>query len=330
MERIWLILTFVAVYASLGFGQTGIVRDSAGSAEQYAESSGIKDSLKAKKPSAAYSPAIALTSSILVPGAGQMYTRHYVKAGLFVLAEAGVGLFGYQQYIWEKGLRHSADSVSDLAARYAGVSVISVIDTAHADTTYPGIAFQLEADRDRFDALETRYMLYQSVSWMAGIYYYNILDALHATGIFKDDSKRDPGLAGWLAAVPALGLGQFYNGEISKAGMIFMTQFNLGLLAYNYHRLMRTCEDHVVAAGRDSLTYATFTSKGFGDDWENRRKNAFRNRNMYLWYSLLFYFYGMLDAVVDAHLHDAGVKMKLEPDLVPQNRQVGLTLTVPF
>jgi hypothetical protein len=51
---------------------------------------------------------------------------------------------------------------------------------------------------------------------------------------------------------------------------------------------------------------------------------------MYLWYSILFYFYGILDAVVDAHLHDAGAKMKLEPDLVPQNKQVGLTLTVPF
>jgi hypothetical protein len=190
--------------------------------------------------------------------------------------------------------------------------------------------FQLEADRDRFDALETRYVIYQSVSWMAGIYYYNILDALHATGVFKDDSKKNPGLAGWLSAVPALGLGQFYNGEVSKAGMIFMTQFNLGYLAYNYHRLMRRCEEYELQALGDSLTYANYTAKGYGNDWESRRKNAFRNRNMYLWYSILFYFYGILDAVVDAHLHDAGAKMKLEPDLVPQNKQVGLTLTVPF
>jgi TM2 domain-containing membrane protein YozV len=322
MERIRLFLTFVAVNASLGFGVSGVVPDS-GTAEH---SPGIQNSLKLSKP--AYNPVIALTSSMLLPGAGQFYTHHYVKAGLFALAEVGVGLFGYQRYIWEKGLQHNADSVSGLAARNAGW-----IDTVNADTTYPGIAFQLEADRDRFDVKDARYAVYQSISWMAGIYYYNILDALHATGIFKNDSKKNPALAGWLSAIPALGLGQFYNGETSKAGMIFMTQFNLGFLAFNSQQLMHQCETYEVAAGKDgphSPLYLTYAAKGLNNDWENRRKTAFRNRNMYLWYSLMFYFYGVLDAVVDAHLHDAGAKMKLEPDLVPQNKQVGMTMTMPF
>jgi hypothetical protein len=112
-----------------------------------------------------------------------------------------------------------------------------------------------------------------------------------------------------------------------------MTQFNLGFLAFNSQQLMHQCEIYEVAAGKDgphSPLYLTYAAKGLNNDWENRRKNAFRNRNMYLWYSLMFYFYGVLDAVVDAHLHDAGAKMKLEPDLVPQNKQVGMTMTMPF
>jgi hypothetical protein len=66
------------------------------------------------------------------------------------------------------------------------------------------------------------------------------------------------------------------------------------------------------------------------DRWEYRRTNAFRNRNMFLWYSLAFYFYGILDAVVDAHLHDAPLKMKLEPDLAPQSKEIGLKATFSF
>jgi len=57
---------------------------------------------------------------------------------------------------------------------------------------------------------------------------------------------------------------------------------------------------------------------------ESRRGEAFRNRNMWMWYSVAFYLYGIFDAWVDANLHDARVKMKLEPDLNPQTKEIGL------
>ncbi len=284
-----------------------------------------KDSLKTRI--LPYSPAIALTSSIVIPGAGQVYTHQYLKAGLFLVAEVGVGLFGYQRYIWEQGLNHEADSFEILASKNNGKMVI---DSVKKDTLFPGISYQLLADKDRYDAKETRFVVNQCISWGLGIYYYNVMDALHATKLFHDDLKRDPAVAGWLSAIPALGLGQLYNGELSKAGMIFMTQFNLGYLAVNYHLLMRDCENYELSMQSDPHTRAAFNANGLNNDWENRRKNAFRNRNMYIWYSILFYIYGVLDAVVDAHLHDAGVKMKLEPDLVPINKQVGMTMTMPF
>jgi TM2 domain-containing membrane protein YozV len=329
MERIRFYLIFVAVWCFVGsgFGQTGVVKDSGNAVDTARSIIVARDSLKPAKLAPAYSPAAALTSSIIIPGAGQIYTRHYLKGGLFLVAETGIGLFAYQRYIWEKTLQQNADSVSALAG---SLGRQPVIDTLRHDTTYPGVAFRLEADRDRFDAQVTRYVIYQSISWMVGAYYYNILDALHATGIFKSDTKKNPAVAGWLSAIPGLGLGQFYNGETSKAGMILMTQFNLGFLAFNYNHLMKECENYEVSFANGTPEYSVFIAGGFQNDWENRRNEAFRNRNMYLWYSLMFYFYAVLDAVVDAHLHDAAAKMRLEPDLVPQSKQVGMTMTVPF
>ena len=48
--------------------------------------------------------------------------------------------------------------------------------------------------------------------------------------------------------------------------------------------------------------------------WTSKYNDAFHNRNTYLWYSLGCWLYGIVDAVVDAHLHDASTKMKLEPE----------------
>jgi len=322
MERFRLAL-FCVIFSTAALCANAAIADSVdnGHVVSFRE----KDSLKIAKP--LYSPVIALTSSIVIPGAGQVYTHQYLWGGLFLVAEVSVGLFGYQRYIWEQGLSHEGDSLANVAAKNKGVRII---DSTKADTLYPGISSQLLADKDRFDAKATRFVVDQCITWGLGIYYYNVMDALHATKLFHDDLKRDPGVAGWLSAIPALGLGQLYNGELSKAGMIFMTQFNLGYLAINYHLLMKDCEKYELSMQADPHTLAAYTANGLNNDWESRRTSAFRNRNMYIWYSIIFYIYGILDAVVDANLHDAGVKMKLEPDLVPINKQVGMSMTMPF
>jgi len=278
-----------------------------------------------------FDPKVAAISS-LIPGGGQVYTKHYIKAGIFVAAEIGVGLLGYQRYIWQKDLRHAADSVSGLAKQYADSVQHDSAQGKAIDTLYrnQGIDYQLEADRDRYDEKAAFNVVEQCVAWAIGIYYYNIMDAIHATEFFKDDNKRNPMRAGLLSAIPGLGLGQIYNGELSKAGMILMTQLNMGLIAFNYQRIMTDCENYEAAIYVNTPKGNEFTAKGYSDDWESRRQDAFKNRNMWIWYSLGFYFYSIFDAIVDAHLHDANVKMKLEPDLVPQSKLIGLSLTMPF
>jgi len=110
-----------------------------------------------------------------------------------------------------------------------------------------------------------------------------------------------------------------------------MTQMSLGIIAINQSRLMNRAQDHYsrVFLYKDS-TGATPIADKYSDDWDSKQKNAFRNRNSYLWYSLFFYLYGILDAVVDAHLHDYERKMEVYPDLVPGNGTVGLNIDYHF
>jgi TM2 domain-containing membrane protein YozV len=321
----FLLIFFVFAGLALGQGQKDPGRI------QKSDSTAVvkKDSIKTAK---AFNPGIALAASLAVPGAGQAYTGHYIKAGLFFVSEIGVGLFGYQRYLYTKALKKDADSISVIWNSFKDLILIqkSPLDTTKYDTIDVGFFYKLKADSARYEEKETRDVLNQSFGWMLGIYYFNIMDALQSAGVLRDNSKKNPAVAGWLSAIPGLGLGQIYNGELSKAGMILMVQLNLAYTVLNYHLRMVDCEKAEAAVDpNDRLRYNLFAGPQ-RDRWEYRRNNAFRNRNMFLWYSLAFYFYGILDAVVDAHLHDAPLRMKLEPDLVPQSKEIGLRATFSF
>jgi|GEM_PF-639625 hypothetical protein len=283
------------------------------------------------------SPVIAASLSFVVPGAGQAYTGNYVKSGLILASEVALGLFAYNRNIYEKDLNRIANIARD-SFMLCKDSVIIKRDSVRTatgdtifDTTFVGVGKRIQYDFARFNEQEARYLVYQCITWAAGVYYFNILDAIRNTGYFNDDKPRSPSTAGWLSAVPGLALGQIYNGSLDKAGLIFMTQCNLAYMVYNYNTLMRTCENNLIQLNDP----ASRESKAPGADqlkssWDAKHNDAFRNRNMYLWYSLGLYFYGIFDAVVDAHLHDSGTKMKLEPDLMPNQKQVGLNLKGEF
>lgn len=266
-----------------------------------------------------YKPALAGVMSLLVPGGGQVYTGHYLKAGTFLALEA---ITGSVSYFWHKTSKVRSQEAYDLlreARTGAG------IDSARVFEKY----LQME-----HSVLEARYKSYNMASWMIGGYLFNILDALDASGVLKDGGYRDPSVAAWLAAIPGLGLGQIYNGSLSKAGLVAMVQVSLGFVAYNYHRLMREAEKAMVfdksKYSDNELEIKSVINDEFNRSWESKRSSAFRNRNTYLWYSIFFYFYGIFDAVVDAHLHDYDEKMKIWPDLVPQGDGAQLLLNMKF
>jgi len=290
------------------------------------------------------SPLLAGSASALVPGLGQIYARRYVKGGLFLATEAIMGLVAYNRYVEVVNSRRDESdaasamvpfrSIRDSLAQFLPINTNRVVwnqqhsgwsDSLFLDdsTRFMGsfvladsvlLFARLDHDRALFERHYSEKLFYHSVGWMGGCYVFNILDALQSTGRFRDERPRKPAVAGWLSAIPGLGLGQWYNGSLSKAGMILMTQGSMALMAYNYNSLMHECSNKLLEL-RDPASPAHQFEGSFAGTWTSRQKSAERMRNTYLWYSLLFYFYGVFDAVVDAHLHDAPSKMRLEPDL---------------
>ncbi len=254
-----------------------------------------------------------VTLSALLPGAGQFYTGHFVKGGTFLALEGiagGTALYWHSEASRREGLiSHYSDSSRAylrLADGLEGEALDSMLYTAGR--------FSVLGERARFETDMARFTSYNALAWMIGGYVYNVMDALGESGALSHPGERDPGRAGWLAAVPGLGLGQLYNGYPGKAGMVIMTQFSLGVMAYNHHRLMgRASEQYNLMRDSTSAVYA-YRSEHLSY-WKSRYDEAFSKRNTYLWYSLAFYLYSIFDSVVDAHLSDYMEKMGLQPDL---------------
>ena len=266
-------------------------------------------------------PLLVGGASLLLPGAGQFYTKHYVKAGTFLALEAITASVSYYWYQTASSREEEAELFFQTALKDTGIGKVKSLEQARLM---------------KGSVLDARFKSYNALSWCIGGYVFNVLDALAGTKIFHDDAQKDPLVAAWLSAVPGLGLGQFYNGSVSKAGLVLMTQTSLGIVAYNHHRLMRKAETQYGRLSKEirkidnirdpeSVAYSDYRA-----DWDSKRRNALRNRNTYLWYSLFFYLYGIFDAVVDAHLHDYNDKMRIYPDLVPQNGGAQLNMNISF
>lgn len=276
-----------------------------------------------------FNPFLVVGASLVVPGAGQMYTKHFIKGGIFLASEAIAASVASYRFNDSKRIK---DSTKVLRLR------------AGLDTGIFRIRGFNDAELSKFDERVARYGAYNSLAWASGLYVYNLLDAFECTNIIDKSGPRSPLKAGLLSAIPGLGLGQWYNGSISKAGMIFMGQMSMGVMALNYHRLMTNAADqylnvdaeynqHMKNAFTQGLVDTSALSnsrKSYMATWESERSGAFRSRNTWLWYSIFFYAYGIFDAVVDAHLHDYPEKMRMYPDLVPQGDGALLRLNVKF
>lgn len=255
-------------------------------------------------------------SSGILPGTGQFLQRRYFKAGTFLAFEAVSGSVAYHYYDRNKYWLNMVDQHKALARASSGFDSVSYLE---------------EAFIAKHSAKIADYRMYNALSWVIGGYIYNVLDAIG--GVYLESSKeKDPVVAGWLAAIPVLGLGQLYNGKLSKAGMVFMGQLSLGVMAFNNHRLMLNAEKQNarMLRLRDQSDIGLKIYDSYKGDWDFERNSAFRKRNTYLWYSLIFYLVNIFDAVVDAHLSDYSQKMRVYPDIAPKSGGALLNLNVNF
>jgi len=284
-----------------------------------ADSDTLADSTDGDSKSAVVSGALAL-----VPTAGQWYTGAYVRGSLLAAGGLVGGLytaFWHSEYM---NLKPAVEALVDSAATL-GDSVwydtsynqqTGTIDT----TAWIAIGQQLDlaADSANIKLQQALVRRNNAAAWLAGTYVYSILQAMEHTGAFYSESPRSPSKAAMLSAVPGLGLGQMYNGELAKAGVIWTVQSSLAVMAYQYHKLMTLTEESIeklenMATQQPNTTIDSQRRRELLARFSSQRSNFFRTRNTYLWYGILFYFYGIFDALVDAHLHDYPAQIALVP-----------------
>jgi hypothetical protein len=272
-------------------------------------------------------PVIAGGASALLPGAGQIYTGHYIKACFFIALEA---LLTGQIIYWRSNSEIQEENANNALKTYM-IPWMALDSTARYQSRLDSASYRENYFLGRHDAMDMRFSSYNFTVWAVGTYLYNVLDAVNSSNYFKTSETKKPGTAALLAAVPGLGLGQLYNGAVSKAGMVTMGQFSLAAMAWNSHRLMKDAENHygrLSIATADSLTKAV--GAAYTGKWASLRYRAFTNRNMYLWYGIFFYFFSIGDATVDAYLHDYPEKMRIEPDLGISGKEIRFSLSTTF
>ncbi len=270
-----------------------------------------------------YDPLKAVGLSALLPGAGQAYTSAWIRGGSFFTAELITSLVMIDRLgNWDEQKQNTEELnalVQQLQQRVDSASG-SVSDSLALEQRLQENRISLKLSR--YERKQAKYAAYHAIGWTAGIYVWNLMDALGASNYFKTTEPKKPVLAGWLSAIPGLGLGQIYNQAYSKAAMIWTIQTMLGLMAYDYNRLMESAAEYRSEYVPDNPEVAQV--------WQGRYNDAFTRRNMYLWYSVFFYFYGVFDAVVDAHLHDYPRQIRFEPVVESTREKVGLTAVVCF
>lgn len=259
----------------------------------------------------------AAVVSGIVPGGAQLLQKRYFMAGTFLAFEAVSGSVAFHYYRKNHEWLDLANS-----HRANAFAANTGIDSARS--------FE-ESFLARQSARLSRYRMQNAIVLTLGGYLFNVLDAIDGS-IVDEPKSRNPAVAGWLAAIPGMGLGQIYNGKLSKAGLFMTGQFTLGVMAYNNHRLMSRAENENerLLELRERSDIGLNAYNEYNNEWDFQRNSAFRKRNTYLWYSLILYFVTIFDAVVDAHLSDYGQKMRVYPDLSLQGKGAQLNLNVNF
>ncbi len=275
-------------------------------------------------------PIMSMGLSALLPGAGQFYCKKGFRGLLYTTSEVVWGLvIANRVYNYNNFSKVNVSRFSDTMNLYR-----DSLQTYLSPETFERHFTKLVSAKMDLDLAEYRkqrdlYIIHHCIGWSAGVYLWNIADALSSSNHFHDDEPRDPKLALSLSAIPFLGLGQIYNGSFSKAGLVFTFQSMLGYMAFNNHRLMNECIKKRNQV-KNTLSIPKATRESYESFWSSEYDNAFSKRNSYLWYMIIFWFYGMFDATVDAHLHDYREKIRLKPGVDVSDKSLGVSLNISF
>lgn len=258
----------------------------------------------------------------IFPGGGQYYTGHYVRGGFITGIE---GLLAYEvlgNKKWQRErIYEQVRPFQDSVAYFTKL----VVDAEKPDS----IRYYQEQRMDyvnRVRALSDKKMEQEDLrkaetAWLYGLHLYGMMDAF---GIWFNNNhrsveQRSMKKALLLAIVP--GLGQMYNGEFGKAGLLYMSIIGASTSIWTSQNMVEYYLDR-----KHLMEHEDYES----EDYERitERVTYYRkNRNQYIWALALIYLYSMGDAAVDALLSDFDnpVHLALLPNLTSGGAQAFFT-----
>jgi len=254
----------------------------------------------------------------LLPGGAQFYTGHNVRGGFLLGLELGLAYeVFYNKPLQQRKRMEDAQPYRDSAADYTRRMLESFSPDSIAGWQKKR---DYHAGRVRFfndKKLAEEDLRRSELAWLVGLHVYGLFDAY---GIWKNNQghnteKRDIRSAVWRAALVP-GLGQIYNEEYGKAGLLYMAI--IGCVASLDSRQQMV--DYYVKRHRAAVAEGNTTEKTTAaEDLVFFRKK----RNQYIWGLALFYIYSIADAAVDATLSDfdSPIYWTLAPDLQSQGIQ---------
>ena len=241
---------------------------------------------------------ITMLLSIL-PGGGQYYTGHYVRGGFITGIEA---LLFYEVYInksWQK------DRIYEQAKPYqdsVAMMTREIMRGADRDSL-PSLLEKRHEYATRVRELSDKKMEQEDLrtaenAWLFGLHLYGMFDAF---GIWYHNNHRSVELRSMTKAI-LLGLipgvGQMYNGEFGKAGLLYMSFIGASTSIMTSQHMVNYYLKRKHVLGAEDM---------YSDEYEKivERVTYYRkNRNQYIWGIALIYLYSIADAAVDALLSD--------------------------
>jgi hypothetical protein len=235
----------------------------------------------------------------ILPGGGHYYTEHYVRGGFITGIEA---LLIYEVYInksWQK------DRVYEQAKPFQdSVAMMTEAIMRNPDRdSLPSLYEKRNEYATRVRELSDKKMEQEDLrtaenAWLFGLHLYSMFDAF---GIWYNNHYRSVELRSMkkallLGIVP--GLGQMYNGEFGKAGLLYMSIIGATTSIMTSQHMVNYYLKRKHVLGDEAPN---------SDEYEKitERVTYYRkNRNQYIWGMALIYIYSLADAAVDALLSD--------------------------
>ncbi|HPW94883.1 MAG TPA: DUF5683 domain-containing protein [Fibrobacteraceae bacterium] len=241
---------------------------------------------------------LTLLSGIL-PGGAQIYSEHYIRGGFLVGIEIALvyEVFinkSFQQDRRFKLARPLQDSVAFYNNLIRNTSDIDTISSLHLKR----LGFINNIKRISDKKMEEEDLRKAEFAWLVGLHLYGFVDGF---GIWWNNQHRNMELksskkAVLLALIP--GLGQMYNEEFGKAGLLYMGL--TGAFA-SIHTSQKVVEYYLER--RRIITAEAASSTEI--EYLTERITYYRkNRNQYIWGAALIYLYSIGDAFVDAMMSD--------------------------